>query len=184
MSGREVTIRVNGSELATILAALRIKIPVKKLADAPPDVRATIEHLKRQPPIALPTPVKGEGRSDLNRWIVDRLEWCAETQMPPNKGLVDLIAQQLGVARPRRSGARKGDQKLTAARLLAENPGMKTRELARHCGVSEKLVRNWRKDANFKGTLVFLKFHPKATTRIDASGKILASSPNGQISTR
>ena len=86
-----------------------------------------------------------QSRAKLSRGLIACLDRCNRWDIAPPKELIGAIAQQLKITGQPRSSARDKAKRDQAIRLLAENPSLSNRKLARACGVSLPTIAQWKR---------------------------------------
>jgi primosomal protein N' len=90
-----------------------------------------------------------EGAAYLNRRLIRLLTLCGEFEISPPAELIQAIERQLGVSEnPRKAYSEK--EFIRAMELLAEDPNLSNRKLAKACKVSVPTISRWRKDPLFE----------------------------------
>ncbi len=90
-----------------------------------------------------------EGNAKLNRELVNALNFCHDENVSPPRELVELIKRQFSVTGNPRKASRSGDARSRVIELLAKDPKLSSRKLARACGITVPTVSKWRRDAAF-----------------------------------
>jgi hypothetical protein len=111
-------------------------------------------------------------RSDIATIAIDLLRACRIFHRPPGVHLQSLIGELLEADRPKATSSRQFHARYQATWVLAENPKLGLRVLARLVGVNPSTISMWRRDSEFqravdeiRQVLEFVKKNPSRPRR-------------------
>ena len=105
--------------------------------------------------------------SVISRFAAQLLNQCAVRGAPPEKGLAKLIRVLLDVHNPHENYSKNRMGRIVGVFLIAENPDLPVREIARLCGVNQSSVSKWKKDPGFKKDVGSIQEFPGLRQNLD-----------------
>lgn len=89
-------------------------------------------------------------RADVRRDIVRALRFCRDSEIPIPDELIEVIQQQLKVAGQPRQKSKRERERHAAIELLARNPNLSSKKVAKSVGVTLPTITRWRSDLQFQ----------------------------------
>jgi hypothetical protein len=87
------------------------------------------------------------------RIAIDMLDTYVLFDRPPAHELVQLIRELLDVDKKKLKSSRQHTARYNASWILAQDPSIKTRHLARYLGVEPSSISRWRRDPEFNAAV-------------------------------
>lgn len=94
--------------------------------------------------------------SQINSFAYRMLQRCREHDIGPPEALVRLLQIQLGQDTPPQTFDYSSRQ-IHAAEIIAENPSVSTRKLAKDVGVDRKTIGRWKDDGTLDDLIANIK---------------------------